>query len=280
MPTPDFGPIPISQLKAQRRQIYAALSEGRRVLLSRHGRVVTVIEPMSAQHHAAILAKFAMDTPDALPQITASSFSEGSISDRIRQAEAGQPTLVTQAGKALGLLTSVTTRAEPPSDVERERAVAAFEREHPDATTAMLADVASGHEGSDRPAGVVGGLTPEHLGPADKEVWLARQDVLGARRNGGDSLGEGLEAEVLRTLGVALIQDGDVDGASEALRGAIERFEAGSGPLARRRAVWTSLELARLWLAHGRTDDALVLTRDLVDDLGLSNSLHAGSGNR
>ena len=89
MSTRDFGAVPVSRLKDEATRIFAALDQGRKVLISRHGLVIAAIAPASVQQHAYALARFAVSDTAGLDEMTATEFSQGSPSGYIRKAEAG-----------------------------------------------------------------------------------------------------------------------------------------------------------------------------------------------
>lgn len=132
----DYGPVPVSRLKTEAGAVFQALQEGRRVFISRHGVVVAAIDPVSLNRHVRELARFALPVEDdeALPQLTAREFQQGSLSDYVRRAEEGSPSLVTRANKVYGVLTSPGLIETVESVDEREKALASFERQHPDAS--------------------------------------------------------------------------------------------------------------------------------------------------
>jgi hypothetical protein len=143
MTTSDFGPVPVSRLKGEIGNIYEALEHGRRVLVSRHGEVVAVIQPATAPHvklcYQAELAHFAVTGPRELSVLTATDFGQGSPSAFIRTAEIGIASLVSRENRIYGVLTSLeddsATTTESADFVDaRERHLAQFERDHPDAT--------------------------------------------------------------------------------------------------------------------------------------------------
>lgn len=147
MAQPDYGPVPVSRLKDESTRIFAALGDGRRVLISRRGQVVAAIEPASIDRHAAELARFALPSEGPMAEITASDLSQGSPSERVRAAESGTPSLLTRNNKVYGVLSSV-----PPAPAgnarqarldewvaAREHALTEFEQSHPDATPAQFA---------------------------------------------------------------------------------------------------------------------------------------------
>lgn len=147
MAQPDYGPVPVSRLKDESTRIFAALGDGRRVLISRRGQVVAAIEPASIDRHAAELARFALPSEGPMAEITASDLSQGSPSERVRAAESGTPSLLTRNNKVYGVLSSV-----PPAPAgnarqarldewvaAREHALTEFEPSHPDATPAQFA---------------------------------------------------------------------------------------------------------------------------------------------
>lgn len=151
MLNPDYGPVPVSQLKAETGRIFAALSADRRVLISRRGEVVAAIEPASVARFTRELAAFALPGDSPFAELTASDLSQGSPSESVRAAEAGSPAFVTRNNKVYGVLAALP---QPPLTAPgtyeawlagRERALAAFAAQHPDATPEEFADAAAAY---------------------------------------------------------------------------------------------------------------------------------------
>lgn len=141
--TSDYGPVPISRLKGEVAKIFEALEHGRRVLVSRHGEVVAVIQPAatseSKRRYRDELIRFAVSGAKGLSVLTATDFGQGSPSAFIRAAQDGSASLVSRDNRVVGVLTQVT--ADQPAITEsadsvdaRERYLAEYERTHPEAT--------------------------------------------------------------------------------------------------------------------------------------------------
>ena len=143
----DFGPVPVSRLKAESNAIYDALSEGRRVLVSQHGRLAAVIDPRDLVPRD-VLAEYAIGNRP-FPELKASIINQGSPSAFVNDAIAGSPSFVSKEKEMYGLLRGLTDDeklAEVPSRAEvseNEKRLAKFLRTHPDATAQQVAEMAS-----------------------------------------------------------------------------------------------------------------------------------------
>lgn len=152
----DFGPIPVSRLKEENSAIFAALDQGRRVLVSRRGVVVAAIEPASVRTHTLQLANYALGDRGPEDELTATEIGQGSPSAFIKRAEEGHSCLLTRANKVYGVIGPARSDETLDRVQARERMLSEFERDHPDATpeefarAGELADVAAA--GLNRPA--------------------------------------------------------------------------------------------------------------------------------
>lgn len=253
----DFGPIPVSQFKVQSRQIFEALGRGRRVLLSRYGRVVAAIEPATPDRHRTLLAAFAMDAPDAASSLSATDIAQGSMSDRVRMAEKDEPTLLTRHGKVFGVLRSAASADTTESDPAwREQQLAQFERDHPDATPEQFAaEVARLREqGDDDVVDVVWSQPPTALLP----------DPGGA----GD---QRMVSDALVIRGIALERSSRLDEARATFAGVIARFSDTDDSFIERRVARAMLELARLSAVAEDPAEAVDLSGRLVARLARTN---------
>ena len=95
MAASDYGPIPVGRLNVEKGRMYDALGEGRRVQISRHGRVCTVIEPHN-RLTVDVLAAYAVAGDDLpLRELIPATISSGNPSELITDAENGIPSYVT-----------------------------------------------------------------------------------------------------------------------------------------------------------------------------------------
>lgn len=103
----DFGPIPVSRLKADAPQIFEALGQGRRVLVSRRGEVVAAIDPPDAID-TQVLAEYALPGRRNLDELSASEINRGSPSRAVADAAKGLARYVTKDSRVYGMLRRVT----------------------------------------------------------------------------------------------------------------------------------------------------------------------------
>jgi antitoxin (DNA-binding transcriptional repressor) of toxin-antitoxin stability system len=129
----DFGPIPVGRFKKEASRIAEALEDGRRVLVSKQGRVVSTIVPAGAADMEMVFA-YAVHgaTEDVL---TARVVNQGSPSSYVARAAAGERLLYTKDNKAIGVLQPYDPEGEQQRLETREARLAAYERDHPEATT-------------------------------------------------------------------------------------------------------------------------------------------------
>ncbi|MEI2777157.1 MAG: hypothetical protein V9G19_14540 [Tetrasphaera sp.] len=205
MSEPDFGPIPVSRLKGESGHIFAALGQGRRVLISRRGQVVAAIDPATVERYPEELARFALPGEQHMDELTASDLSQGSPSEAVRAAaEDGVSSYVTRNSKVYGVLSGLPVAS--PEDAagytywvdERERAMTSFEADHPDATAEQFAAFVAAYPEFQNSAQAADAF--DHARPSAGELNLAparaRQDVLYEAMNPGPPPSD----RVLRTL--------------------------------------------------------------------------------
>lgn len=191
MSATDFGPVPISRIKDENSRLFNALQEGRSVSISRHGRVVAIIEPASLERHAYELAEYALPEADNdILELTASEIGQGSPSEFIRNAEAGRMSWVTRNNKVYGVLRAVPSVDDAKLVDAREEALKQFERDHPDATAEEFADAVAQFPGEEIQGST--GLVAEAA-----EISPALLDALQARAVAFDRTGNEDQAEAM-----------------------------------------------------------------------------------
>jgi antitoxin (DNA-binding transcriptional repressor) of toxin-antitoxin stability system len=255
----DYGPVPVSRLKQESPRIFEALSADRRVLVSRHGKVVAAIDPASQQEHREQLAAFAVGAPYSLPEFTATDLGQGSPSEFVRKAEEGQSSLVTRDGKVFGVLTKPNGFRPAVDPVAQERMLAAFEREHPEATPAEFAEAVAAT------AAATASATATSVG-ADATMLLEFDDVRFYSHLLSDALVmRGIALERARQLNAAKVIFGTV----------IAHFGNEDDEWTKRRVVLSKVELARLFLLEGKAAEALSFTEQAVGALTNEEDLRA-----
>ena len=145
MRTENFGPVPIARFKPDSGSMFTALEEGRRVLLSKRGRVIARIEPHT-QLRPGLAALYATPGEQLLRDLTATRINQGSPSKLINEAvECGVPCFVSNQRVLYGVLHGVTdaqvaqdTPSRSQSD-EIQRRIDAFLTAHPDVDAERLA---------------------------------------------------------------------------------------------------------------------------------------------
>lgn len=134
----DYGPVPMSRIKSELRNVREALRNQRRVTLSRHGVVVAAIEPLAEEKHSHLLFTY-MTADGASTTLSATDIGRGSPSAPIRTAEAGIDIPFIDRGRVLGVVTG--TPVLPGLDVVEAQAatMAEWVRTHEDATAEEFA---------------------------------------------------------------------------------------------------------------------------------------------
>lgn len=125
----EYGPVPISRLKEESSRVFSALEAGRRVLISRHGRVVASIEPADQAGHADLLAGFAVGVD--VGELTSTQISQGSPSAAVHEAEQGGNLLVTRNNKVYGVLGPATTSMDLEGALRQEQMLSELEAQAP-----------------------------------------------------------------------------------------------------------------------------------------------------
>lgn len=249
----DYGPIPVSRLKDETTAIFEALSDGQRVLVSRHGRVVAAVEPVSVASHSTQLARFAAASTSAqVRDLSATNFGQGSPSQYIRLAESGTSSLVTKNGKVYGVLSAPDGGADLASVDERERALTQFEHDHPDAAPVEIATFTANWEQSQRAVTGARGEREMILGSSvsDVQVSDAELDVR-------------LLTEALLVRGIAQERTEETGEAVRTFETVIHRFKDVSDPVVRRGVNRSMMELAKMYANQDRPHDAVSLTQEI-----------------
>jgi antitoxin (DNA-binding transcriptional repressor) of toxin-antitoxin stability system len=259
----DFGPVPASQVKSESNRIFDALEQGRRVLISRYGKVVAVIDPPSLARHGHMLAAYAVLGLGTPLELTATEIAQGAPGEHIRRAEEGTPSLVTRNSKVYGVLlphSGEPTKSDPD---EEESLLAQFEEAHPDATPAeFAAEVArlkAGDSAEAQIAGPVATLRPELSYTVD--------DLADTR----------LWSDATLITAVALEQIGQVGPARLSLNRLIEQLGDEDDLFLRRRVRAARVELARLCVSTGDPDAALRIAADVLREIGPDSTTTADS---
>lgn len=229
----EFGPVPVSRLKEEAGRVFEALNRNRKVLISRRGEVVAVIDPPDVRRHARELALFAVPEPAAeLPELSATLIAQGSPSEFVHRAERGVRSCVTRNHKVYGFLRPVAEEDLPTAVRETEEALARLEREHPDVPPEQHEALAATAAGVLAPTAR---RTPEPTG-ADRTV-----------------------AEALLTRGEALAQAGRTGEAEDAYRQVIDRYAGTPDDVVAGAVTRSMVKLGRLYVGQGRPADALTL---------------------
>ena len=82
----DYGPVPVSRIKAESGAIFDALAHGRRVLIAKHDRVVAAIDPATAVPRG-LLVNYVTPGHPRLAELTATEVNQGSAVARRRRGE-------------------------------------------------------------------------------------------------------------------------------------------------------------------------------------------------
>ena len=140
----DYGPVPISKLKHESREMFDALAEGSRVLISRRGLVVAEIRPPT-EGDAHLLASFALPADEATPlaQLTSTTINQSASRTITEVLESDGVAFVTNAHSVLGFLERYEAEKDELSVDDHKlinSRVAAFLAKHPDATAQDVAD--------------------------------------------------------------------------------------------------------------------------------------------
>lgn len=142
----DYGPVPVSRIKAESTALFDALARGRSILVSKHGRVVAAIDPPRAIP-PELLVYYAIPGDRVLPELTASDINQGSPSAAVTASVEGSPRYVTKDNRVYGLLREISDddlAAHIPSREqvsERERRIEEFLARNPDASAEQLASL-------------------------------------------------------------------------------------------------------------------------------------------
>jgi len=268
-----YGPVPVSRLKAETSAVYAALEAHRSVLISRHGRVVAVIEPASIDDHAVWLARYALAGSQHDGEVRPTELAQGSVSELIRLAEVGTASYVTRDNKVYGRLCSIEGRNSPPMPsleevVATEASLARFEAEHPEATLEDFLAAQDSQAGTflSRPGdrandieALISDLVRQirHIAPEDDV------ETTPALRNDARNLD--LIAEALVGAADAYLDKGDFSAAVHTYRQVIERFARDGDPAIKRQVATAIVHLAGAVGAINRRNEALEVYRSFLD---------------
>lgn len=249
----DFGPVPASQLKSESNSVFSALEQGRRVLISRYGTVVAVIDPASVPRHSDLLAAYAVPGFGATLELTATEIAQGSPSEFIHRAEEGVASLVTRKNKVYGVLMPLPDEPIESDPDEQERLLVQFEKEHPDATpaefAAEVARLTTGDSGEAVAAGPVASLRAD--------LSFTVDDLADVRLWSDAILIEAVAFEQTRQVGLAKARFNDL----------IERLADVQDAFLRRRVRVAQVELARLYVSTGDAPAALRLAEKVLGEV-------------
>jgi antitoxin (DNA-binding transcriptional repressor) of toxin-antitoxin stability system len=259
----DYGPIPISRLKDEGNNLFDALANGRRVLISRHGRVVAAIEPASVDRHTHQLAAFAVRAADAPNEVTATDLNQGSPSEAVREAEQGRPSLLTRNRQVAGILQSYEPSLTAREVVAQERQLAEFERSHPDATTEELvaeaARISDNTAAAEPMAGKPIFAFAGHIVPSSASSELLDEVVATT-----SDLDRRIVSDAMLIHGLALEQAEDLRTAVQVFEQLVTRFEQETDAYVLTRVARSKVELARLLTLDDRPREALNWTSQVM----------------
>lgn len=239
----DFGPVPVSRLKHEAASIFAALEEGRRVLISRSGNVVAAIEPASVERHAWQLANYAVSRSNAgFFELSATELGQGSPSRAVRAAQSGQTSLVTRNNKVFGVLSAPRAESSLEDVMASERVLAEFEQTYPESTPDEFASVAAKLDEAKTGNEV---LVPQPTQAGTQEALI----------------------DALMVKASTLASAHNIEGAESTFLEVIKRFESYPGDQFQLGVARSMLALAKLYTQEDRADDALILVDQAVTRL-------------
>lgn len=256
MTTSDYGPVPMAQFKDRSGEVYAALDEGRRVLLSRHGRVIASIDPATVAQHAPLLASYALHG-SSIAELSPKTIGQGSPARVLRSVQEGATALVTRDSKVYGVISMFPIVQMTFSDAEREeQQLAAFEREHPGAGPEEFARFSESL--ADAPA--TGAMDAPNAN--DSGLDLVAGDVATFPA----PLVADLAAEAMRVKGVALERTRDYTGAEKTLQSAIDELDSlyRRDRRSRAKAAQLLVELSKVYVADDRPEEAVTVADEAV----------------
>lgn len=276
----DYGPVPVSRLKEENAAIFAALDQGRRVLVSRRGVVVAAIEPASLRTHGLQLATYALSERSPEDELTATEIGQGSPASFVKRAEQGRTCLLTRSNKVYGVLGPARSDETLDQVQARERMLAEFERDHPDATpeefarAGELADLATtGGEGATL-VDVVPSVRIRQLDEANASNWV--QSLPHAALHDSNShvalIETALDAVLLK--GLALEHLKRPADAAQVLETAVQKFGRETDASVRRKVAQVMVELAHVQTGLSKYEDALKIADEALvrlEDVELEN---------
>lgn len=255
----DYGPVPISQFKAESGRIFDALARGKRVLISRYGRVVAAISPASAPEHASLLANFAVDYSDSVRELNASNIAQGSPAESIRLAERGVTSLLTRNSKVFGVINGHVPDQAVDDPDEQERLLKQFEAEHPNASPAEFARAVARITSPDQETVAQGSSATRSIYAALLHgVAGATPDEQSERR---------LLSDALIIRGFAFERAEHLVEAKNTFKAIVDLFEDDDDTFVKRRVAQAMVELARVHAVSGTFAEALALTTRVVEAL-------------
>jgi len=141
--------LPVSSLKNESRLVFDALTAGKTVYVSKHGKICAAFRPYEAIPEGVAAAYASPGAPSLhMPEVTARDFGRSVPSKAVSDAAAGLPSLITKDRRLYGMLTAASTpRVDQAPDREqaaaRAEAVRAYLDQHPEATTEDVVDFTS-----------------------------------------------------------------------------------------------------------------------------------------
>jgi len=254
---PPYGPVPVSRMKAESSAIFTALSQGRRVLISRRGQVVATIEPADRGAHGDLLESFALGVD--VPAVSSTDLSQSYIGSFVDRARAGANVLLTKRNVVKVVVTGPPATASAESVDAEEELLAAFERDHPDASPAEFAAFAASLDPG------VGASSPlQDDARAEMASWARGQSVLEGVPGQLNAVPYGVGGLGSSVLGTAGIGAAGVQHTGIAHRGAGAVSALSSPALSRLNAY---VAIAKAYEAQGDASAAAQAYRQAVAEL-------------
>lgn len=104
-----LGPVPSSALKARSREVFAALADGRQVLISRYGHIVAIIEPILALGEGEFVAAQRAVAERRANVVNAQQINQAGIGQQLSQLDRGSSFIVARELQAAGVMRAVAS---------------------------------------------------------------------------------------------------------------------------------------------------------------------------
>jgi len=133
--------LPVSSLKNESRRVFDALTAGKTVYVSKHGKIRAAFRPYEAIPEGVAAAYASPGAPSLhMPEVTARDLGQSVPSKAVSDAAEGLPSLITKDRRLYGMLTAASApRIDTAPDREqaaaRAEAVRVYLEQNPDATT-------------------------------------------------------------------------------------------------------------------------------------------------